>query len=91
MTDTALTPIPANDVARPEPPPSRGNWIDTIMRHAPKLTKAWGGYRAFVAVITFGAFLTLPLVRDWALVAITIIVLAAMWSPLIAKKLGILD
>jgi hypothetical protein len=38
-----------------------------------------------------GALLTLPFVRDGGVIAFTIVVLAAMWSPLIAKKFGILD
>jgi hypothetical protein len=90
MSDGALTPKQANDVVRPPDKQSPG-WTERLIRHAPRLTKLWGSYRAFVAVITLGALLTLPFVRDGGVIAFTIVVLAAMWSPLIAKKFGILD
>jgi hypothetical protein len=90
MSDGALTPKRANDVVRPTAKESP-TWTEGLVRHAPKLTRLWGSYRAFVAVITMGALLTLPFVRDGGVIAFTIVVLAAMWSPLIAKKFGILD
>jgi uncharacterized membrane protein YccC len=90
MSDGALAPQSASDVVRPaakEP----SSWTEGLIRHAPKLTKLWGSYRAFVALIMFGALLTLPFLRDGGVIAFTIVVLAAMWSPLIAKKFEILD
>jgi hypothetical protein len=90
MSDKALTPKRADDVVRPAAKES-ANWTAGLIGHAPRLTRLWGSYRAFVALITLGALLTLPFVRDGGVIAFTIVVLAAMWSPLIAKKLGILD
>ncbi|HEV7879750.1 hypothetical protein [Bradyrhizobium sp.] len=90
MSDGALTPKQANDVARPSAKESPG-WTEGPIRHAPRLTKLWSSYRAFVAVITLVALLILPFVKDGGVIAFTIVVLAAMWSPLIGKKLGILD
>jgi hypothetical protein len=90
MSNGAIPPKRANDVVRPAAKGSH-NWPGGFIRHAPKLTKLWGSYRAFLTMITLGALVTLPFVRDGGVIALTIVVLAAMWSPLIAKKFGILD
>jgi hypothetical protein len=90
MSDGAIPPKRPNDLVRPAAKESP-NWTEGLIRHAPKLTRLWGSYRAFLAVITLGALVTLPFVRDGGVIALTIVVLAAMWSPLIAKKFGILD
>jgi hypothetical protein len=90
MSNSATPPKRAGDGVRPAASESR-NWPGGFIRHAPKLTKLWGSYRAFLTVITLGALVALPFVRDGGVIALTIVVLAAMWSPLIAKKFGILD
>jgi hypothetical protein len=90
MSDGELTPRQANDGIRPPAKQSPG-WTEGLIRHAPRLTKLWGSYRAFVALIVLAALLTLPFLKDGGVIAFTIVVLAAMWSPLIAKKFGILD
>ena len=49
MTDVLKTPERANDGARPE----QGlELVPSILDRAPKLTKSWGAFRAFVCVMT---------------------------------------
>jgi hypothetical protein len=87
MTNTKVTPKQVNSTVRPE---SRG-WVRDVMDQAPTFTELWGSYRGFVAVITIAALLTLIFVRSEAVIAVIVLVLAAIWTPLVAKKLGLLD
>lgn len=85
-----LTPERVNEPVRPEVTPHTG-LVNTILSHAPELTRNWGAYTAFVAVITIFAIVVLPLIKNETAWVLVVIVLAGLWSPLVAKRLGLLD
>ena len=88
MSTDLPAPEKASGVVRPE---AIGSAIDGLMKHAPTLTHLWGGYRAFAAFITIAAIVGLVFVPTGSVFALVAIVLAALWSPLIAKCFGLLD
>jgi hypothetical protein len=65
--------------------------LSAALSYAPQLTRLWGSYRAFVALITIVAIVSLIFVRSDAILAVTILGLAAIWTPLVAKGLKLLD
>ena len=86
MTDVARPEAEKNDV-RPESP---SNWVDTVLKHAPQLTSNWGPYLAFVAIITIIAVIGLIIAKSETAVWVVTVVLAALWSPLLAAYLGLI-
>jgi hypothetical protein len=84
------------DVVRPETDnkevrtESTSNWVDTVLKHAPQLTISWGPYLAFVAIITIIAVIGLIIAKSETAVWVVTVVLAALWSPLLAAYLGLI-
>jgi hypothetical protein len=79
----------ASRANEPVPRAAPIGWIHAVLTHAPELTRIWGRYLAFVAVITIVTIVALIFIRNEALLALVIVVLAALWSPLAAKWLNV--
>ena len=70
-------------------PGSDTSSLGVILSYAPEMTKHWGPYKAFVAVITIVAILSMPFVRTETSCVVLIIVLAAILTPVLAKHKNI--
>jgi branched-subunit amino acid transport protein len=67
------------------------NWIGSVLNHAQQLTKSWGRYLAFVAVITIIAIVALSIPRSDAGLMVLGVVVAALVASLLAGVFKLYD
>jgi fucose permease len=87
MTDVVRT-DETNNGAHVDPV---SHWVDRLVGRAPELTKSWGRYLAFVAVITIVAIMAVSIASsDTSLIVLGIFV-AALAASLLARVFNLYD
>ena len=86
MAKKVTPPERANDEPRAEGLPGMG----TILGHAPQLTRNWGPFRAFVAVLAIGTLTAVSVRPEAGLISAGIFVVA-VFAALLATHRGWLD